>query len=73
MSPSQWRVLVPSFIPRPETPSFAGKQPQAYLVGSDTCSSQAANSQWYADSGTTHHITNYANQFLDKISISGID
>lgn len=73
MPPSQWRVPKPGFITRPTTSSYAGKQHQAYLAGSDSGTSQAGNSQWYADSGATHHVTNSADHFLDSISTSDTD
>ncbi|KAI5437823.1 hypothetical protein KIW84_023804 [Lathyrus oleraceus] len=73
MSPSQWCVPASGFKPRLANSVFAGRQPQAYLAGSDIGTSQAANSQWYVDSGATHHVTNSAYHFLDNISTSGTD
>lgn len=63
--PQQWMSPSQSgFIPRPANSPFAGRQPQAYLAGTDTGTSQAANSQWYADSGATHHIPTLQNTSL---------
>lgn len=73
MSLSQWRVLTFDFIPRPANSLFAGRQPQAYLAGSNTGTSQHANSQWYVDSGVAHHVTNSVDHFLNNISTSGTD
>ncbi|MCH95629.1 retrovirus-related pol polyprotein from transposon TNT 1-94, partial [Trifolium medium] len=63
------------YPPRPPPPHqhFYPRQPQAYLTGADSHFAGPSSSQWYPDSGATHHVTNSPEHFIDSSSFSGSD
>ena len=62
---------------RPSFPAqhgnFRPPPPQAYLTGNESINSNSLNTNWYPDSGATHHVTPDATNLMDAVSLSGSD